>query len=162
MTHVLYAIKAAKADLGVCYLYGAKPHLHGPKTDKMKSDCSGAIRRWFARSGLRTFSDGHQQRPIEEFSGSGVQRAFCRRVPVAVARVTVGCLLFMAPRPNHPGHVAMTIGDDITIECRAHHGVCIVDAQENRRRNWDGAGKLDNLFAEVGPDSQPDPDLLEA
>jgi hypothetical protein len=45
--------------------------------------------------------------------------------------------------------VALSLGGDWTLEARGSQGVCIVGPKENRKRKWDRAGKLPELFEEV-------------
>jgi len=153
MTGVAVAIAAARADIGMPYRWGAKPPLSGKRQKQWKADCSGAVRRWVA-IGLAALGVTHlvrdgKQIEIGSFNGSSHQLALCRQIPVTAARQQPGCLLFMHATDTHPGHVALVIGDDITIEATGSHGVCIVGHDQNLRRHWDVGAKLDELFGEV-------------
>ena len=148
MTRVTLAIIAGVKDLaaGVKYVYGAKPSLLGPvKT----SDCSGAIRRWAAQAGVRMLQrEGRGTCRIEDWSGSWTQREWCTPVSVAYALSAngIGCLLFIRPKGERPGHVALSLGGGWTLECRGGRGVCVVGPAENKTRGWTDGGKLPELF----------------
>jgi len=72
-----------------------------------------------------------------------------------VARANIGCFLFVKPKGSQgqpgfkPGHVALSLGHDYTLEARGSEGVCIVKPSENKKRGWTRAGKLDSLFEEA-------------
>ena len=76
-------------------------------------------------------------------------------MPIDYALANVGHFLFMKQRKNLvgktvPGHVALSLGAGYTIEARGSKGVCIVGPEENRKRKWDSAGKLPELFVVAG------------
>ena len=150
MTRAARAIRAAEADLavGVKYVFGAKPPLSGALRPGAASDCSGAVRRWVAQAGVTEIQHDGQAVSVVDFNGSVRQRELCHDVPVSLALGPqgVGCLLFITPHGARAGHVALSLGDGWTIECRGHHGVCKVGPAENRRRGWEAAGKLPELF----------------
>jgi len=142
MTRAGLAIEAAREDIkrgGAAYKLGAKPALKGRLPKGAQSDCSGAVRRWLAIAG------------VESRDGSVRQYEECRPVAVALALGPkgAGLLLFMTPKRGHPGHVALSLGNGRTVECRGGKGMCYVEAGVNRRRKWDRAGKMGELFQTV-------------
>lgn len=149
ITRVQLAIMAGLRDLGMAYEFGAKPPLEGDRTPAMRTDCSGAVRRWVAQAGV-----SHIRRPdgrtitVNAWNGSVVQYESLRAVPVAVALGAngIGLFLFIPPRGSIPGHVALSLGHGYTLEARGSEGVCIVRPSENRSRGWDRAAKMDELY----------------
>jgi cell wall-associated NlpC family hydrolase len=154
---VRLALAAAFADwaAGVGYEFGAKPSLTAPPSAGMRADCSGAITRWVARAGVTELRRGERQLQMRDWHGSVRQREWCSRirsrdsVAYALGSLGIGCLLFMYPRGGRPGHVALSLGNGYTVECRSRRGVDLVPPQANRRRRWDEARKLPELFDEI-------------
>ena len=138
-------IAFALQDVGkMRYSLGAKPPLDGDLPPAgTKSDCSGAVRRWAHRGG------------VDMPDGSYIQHQWAlahgHEVPVGLARGPhgAGCLLFINPQKDKPGHVAISLGNGKTVECRGHVGSCVVDAKTNAHRGWDAAVKADAFFEDV-------------
>jgi len=92
--------------------------------------------------------------PIGRFNGSVVQWECCQDLPGPSTWWQVGHLLFIKPRGNIPGHVAMVIGatkvatewSGWTLEAKGGEGVTVVGPAKNFVRGWDRCGKLDELF----------------
>jgi cell wall-associated NlpC family hydrolase len=146
MTRAAKAIAFAREDLGkLVYLLGAKPPLDGPVPSGTRSDCSGAIRRWLHRAGVSVPDGSVQQHEYAKEHGHEVP------VSVALGMLGAGCLLFIVPYHGHPGHVALSLGNGETIECRGSKGSCIVGAKENARRGWTAGAKLEAMWEEWTP-----------
>lgn len=156
-TRVRLAAAAAFKDWadGTEYLWGAKPSLVKGSL-AIEADCSGALTRWVALAGVRKLVRGDREVWVRDWHGSVNQKDWCVPLEVtdsvayALGPKGVGLFLFMYPKGTRPGHVALSLGDGMTIECRARRGVDLVGAATNRRRKWDVAMKLPELFTEVG------------
>lgn len=153
MTRVQLAIMQGLKDLGEPYRLGAKPRLvRTPRRVPGRRDCSGEVRLMVAAAGVRRITRANGDvRTIGAWAGSVVQWEWCRDVPVrtALGRKGIGLLLFIKPRGNIPGHVALSLGNGYTLEARGSEGVCIVKPAENKRRGWDRAGKVPKLFEKI-------------
>ena len=107
-------LKAALAQNGDNYVFGAETRLNDPNPDTF--DCSELVQWAGAQAG------------VEIPDGSGNQRRFVERhgttLSVEEAMRTPGALLF------REGHVAISLGDGRTIEARGRrHGVGVFEAQ---------------------------------
>jgi len=163
MTRAAAMIALAKEDLGkIGYLLGAKLG-PGPLPLHPKVDCSGEMHRIVERAllaypldlitgcrgGVPVLMPTHEF--LAKFQGSAHQGDLCRKVPLAIALgpTGAGCFLFMRPKPDGHGHVALSLGWGRTFESRGSVGVCIVSAAKNLMRGWDYAGKVDSFFCEI-------------
>lgn len=158
VTRVTLAIEQGWRDLGEPYLLGAKPHLvQSPQRVPGPRDCSGEIRLMVAAAGVTHVHRRTLDRtvPVSQFNGSVVQWECCRDIRDKRYWWSVGHLLFIVPRGNRVGHVAMVLAPDPhdpstgwTLEARggAERRVTIVGPEENLRRGWQRCGKLPELF----------------
>ena len=153
MTRAALAIAEGEKLLGrLVYGFGDKisPALAAESIpDGTAVDCSGFVRWCLVRAGLADCPDGSAQiHAWAAASGTG------HDVPVrfALGPQGAGCLLFIAPRDGHPGHIAISLGRGRTLESHGPAGSAepsIVSRSRNATRGWGAAVKVAKLFEEV-------------
>jgi cell wall-associated NlpC family hydrolase len=153
MTRAAFAIAEGENLLGrLVYGFGAKisPALPAERIPEgAPVDCSGFVRWCLVRAGLTDCPDGSAQ--IHAWAATP---GIGHEVPIrfALGLQGAGCLLFIAPRDGHPGHVAISLGQGRSLESHGPTGSAepsIVGASRNVGRGWTGAAKIDALFREV-------------
>jgi len=127
---ILYALR----QVGKPYVYGIE---NDDVADPTSWDCSELVQIAAGKAGV-TVPDG-----------AANQCTFCRTIPVAVARETIGALLFIQDahaypgKTNHVGHVAIVIAKGWCVEAKGKAYGVVISPITSR---FNAAGKVDALY----------------
>lgn len=131
-------VNLALSQAGDKYIFAAEASRTDP--DPEAFDCSELVEWVLERLGVPDFPDGSMN-----------QRAHCNAIPIDRAIRTRGALLFRDPSVTGTGHVAISLGNNHTIEARGSaYGVGSFDASPSARL-WTSGGFIPEVNYRIEP-----------